>query len=131
MEVPSNVPGHGIRTGMAMLLISKPHGKFPKLALPSAMMWGMWWQKKKRQMTVWFWSRLHGGSNISCSLDSEGQSITCLDQDYCAYSEEVDRINLTIYFRSSFVVETYNKKFYIMDIGERLKIDKMGLRILK
>ncbi|CAM4614709.1 unnamed protein product [Leuciscus chuanchicus] len=61
-------------------------------------------------------SRLHGGSNISCSLDSEGQSITCLDQDYCAYSEEVDRINLTIYFRSSFVVETYNKKFYIMDI---------------
>jgi len=31
MEVPSNVPGHGIRTGMGMLLISKPHGKFPKL----------------------------------------------------------------------------------------------------
>jgi len=39
----------------------------------------------------------------------------------------VDRINLTIYFRSSFVVETYNKKFYIMDIGECLKNDKMGL----
>jgi len=39
----------------------------------------------------------------------------------------VDRINLTIYFRSSFVVETYNKKFYIMDIGECLKIDNIVL----
>ncbi|XP_067312652.1 interleukin 12Ba [Pseudorasbora parva] len=61
-------------------------------------------------------TRPHGGSNISCSLDSRGQSVTCLDQDYCPYSEEVERINLTIYFRSSFVVETYNIKFYIMDI---------------
>uniref|UniRef100_A0A671QGI9 Interleukin-12 subunit beta n=1 Tax=Sinocyclocheilus anshuiensis TaxID=1608454 RepID=A0A671QGI9_9TELE len=56
-----------------------------------------------------------GGSNISCSLDSSG-NITCLDHDYCPYAEEVERINLTIYFRSSFVVESYNTKFYIMDI---------------
>ncbi|XP_016387985.1 interleukin-12 subunit beta-like [Sinocyclocheilus rhinocerous] len=56
-----------------------------------------------------------GGSNISCSLDSSG-NITCLDHDYCPYAEEVERINLTIYFRSSFVVESYNTRFYIMDI---------------
>uniref|UniRef100_A0A8C1PBX6 Interleukin-12 subunit beta n=1 Tax=Cyprinus carpio TaxID=7962 RepID=A0A8C1PBX6_CYPCA len=56
-----------------------------------------------------------GGSNISCSLDSS-RNITCLDHDYCPYAEEVERINLTIYFRSSFVVESYNTKFYIMDI---------------
>ncbi|KTF74106.1 hypothetical protein cypCar_00048405, partial [Cyprinus carpio] len=84
MEVPSNVIGHGMQIGMAMLLISKPHGN-------------------------------PGGSNISCSLDSS-RNITCLDHDYCPYAEEVERINLTIYFRSSFVVESYNTKFYIMDI---------------
>uniref|UniRef100_A0A671PRZ4 Interleukin-12 subunit beta n=2 Tax=Sinocyclocheilus anshuiensis TaxID=1608454 RepID=A0A671PRZ4_9TELE len=61
-------------------------------------------------------TRPHGGSNISCSLDDRGKSITCLDLDYCPYAEEVERINLTIYFRSSFVVESYNTKFYIMDI---------------
>ncbi|XP_018941963.1 interleukin 12Ba [Cyprinus carpio] len=61
-------------------------------------------------------TRSHGGSNISCSVDDRGQSITCLDHDYCPYAEEVERINLTIYFRSSFVVEAYNTKFYIMDI---------------
>ncbi|XP_043112359.1 interleukin 12Ba [Puntigrus tetrazona] len=61
-------------------------------------------------------SRIQGGSNISCSLDDGGASITCLDHDYCPYAEEVVRINLTVYFRSSFVVEAYNTKFYIMDI---------------
>ncbi|KAL1262041.1 hypothetical protein QQF64_007306 [Cirrhinus molitorella] len=61
-------------------------------------------------------TRPHGGSNISCSLDSEGKSILCLDHDYCPYAEEVERVNLTIYFRSSFVVESYNAKFYIMNI---------------
>ncbi|XP_051514025.1 interleukin-12 subunit beta-like [Myxocyprinus asiaticus] len=61
-------------------------------------------------------TRSHSESNINCHLDSSGQSITCLDQDYCPYAEEVERINLTIYFRSNFVVETYSTKFYIMDI---------------
>ncbi|XP_073777440.1 interleukin 12Ba precursor isoform X2 [Danio rerio] len=60
--------------------------------------------------------RPDGGSNISCSLDPGGKSITCLDQDYCPYAEELERINLTVYFRSSFVVESYNAKFYIMNI---------------
>lgn len=36
MEVPSNVNGNGVRTGMAMLFISKPHGKFLSLTLGSA-----------------------------------------------------------------------------------------------
>ncbi|XP_073677195.1 interleukin 12Ba precursor [Garra rufa] len=61
-------------------------------------------------------TRPHSGSNISCTLDSKGTSLLCLDHDYCPYAEEVDRVNLTIYFRSSFVVESYNAKFYIMDI---------------
>ncbi|XP_057205865.1 interleukin 12Ba [Triplophysa rosa] len=61
-------------------------------------------------------TRSHSGNQISCSLDSSGQSITCLDQHYCPYAEEVDRINLTIYFRSSYVIEAYYKQFHIMDI---------------
>ncbi len=36
MEVPSNVNGNGMRTGMAMLFISKPHGKFLSFTLGSA-----------------------------------------------------------------------------------------------
>ncbi|XP_055034502.2 interleukin 12Ba precursor isoform X1 [Misgurnus anguillicaudatus] len=60
--------------------------------------------------------RSHSESQISCSLDPRGQSITCLDQHYCPYAEEVERINLTIYFRSSYVLETYYTEFYIRDI---------------
>ncbi|TRY88790.1 hypothetical protein DNTS_015007, partial [Danionella cerebrum] len=61
-------------------------------------------------------TRSHTGSNISCSVDPSGMSITCVDHDYCAFAEELEQIKLTLYFRSIFVIESYSTKFYIMDI---------------
>uniref|UniRef100_W5K0W1 Interleukin-12 subunit beta n=1 Tax=Astyanax mexicanus TaxID=7994 RepID=W5K0W1_ASTMX len=60
--------------------------------------------------------RAHSGGNISCSLNSSGHGITCYDHEYCPYSEELDNINLTIYFRSNYVVESYSQRFQISDI---------------
>ncbi|XP_046705987.1 interleukin 12Ba [Silurus meridionalis] len=61
-------------------------------------------------------TRSHTAGNISCSLNSSAGSITCQDHAYCPYAEEIERINLTIYFRSNFVIETYYLQFRISDI---------------
>ncbi|XP_066506028.1 interleukin 12Ba [Hoplias malabaricus] len=60
--------------------------------------------------------RSHSGGNVSCSLNSSGHSISCQDHEYCPYSEELEHINLTIFFRSKYVVETYYQRFQISDI---------------
>ncbi|XP_060741538.1 interleukin 12Ba isoform X3 [Tachysurus vachellii] len=60
--------------------------------------------------------RSHTAGNISCSLDSNVGSITCQDHAYCPYAEEIDHINLTVYFRSNYVIETYYLQFRISDI---------------
>lgn len=61
--------------------------------------------------------------NISCSLDSSAGSIACQDHAYCPYAEEMDHINLTIYFRSNYIIETYYLNFRISDIGNDLKFE--------
>ncbi|XP_062855690.1 interleukin 12Ba [Trichomycterus rosablanca] len=61
-------------------------------------------------------TRSHSVGNISCSLDSSANSITCQDHEYCPYAEELDHINLTIYFRSNYVIEAYFLPFQISDI---------------
>ncbi|XP_058253438.1 interleukin 12Ba isoform X2 [Hemibagrus wyckioides] len=61
-------------------------------------------------------TRSHTAGNTSCNLDSNAGSITCQDHAFCPYAEEIDHINLTIYFRSNYVIETYYLQFRISDI---------------
>ncbi|XP_072519893.1 interleukin 12Ba precursor [Salminus brasiliensis] len=75
-----------------------------------------WDEKRAGKVVLIKAVRSHNGGNISCSLNSSGHSITCQDHEYCPYAEELEHINLTIYFRSNYVVETYYLRFQISDI---------------
>ncbi|KAI4880152.1 hypothetical protein NFI96_031173, partial [Prochilodus magdalenae] len=75
-----------------------------------------WDEKRAGKVVLIKAVRSHSGGNISCSLNSSGHSITCQDQEYCPYAEELEHINLTIYFRSNYVVEIYCLQFQISDI---------------
>ncbi|KAK3536119.1 hypothetical protein QTP70_029528, partial [Hemibagrus guttatus] len=65
---------------------------------------------------IYFHYSSHTAGNISCNLDSNVGGITCQDHAFCPYAEETDHINLTIYFRSNYVIETYYLHFRISDI---------------
>uniref|UniRef100_A0A4W4DYQ3 Interleukin-12 beta central domain-containing protein n=1 Tax=Electrophorus electricus TaxID=8005 RepID=A0A4W4DYQ3_ELEEL len=54
--------------------------------------------------------------NITCDLTSSGHGVMCQDHAYCPYAEERDQVNLTIYFRSDYVIETYRLQFQISGI---------------
>uniref|UniRef100_A0AAY4E9Y8 Interleukin-12 subunit beta n=1 Tax=Denticeps clupeoides TaxID=299321 RepID=A0AAY4E9Y8_9TELE len=56
------------------------------------------------------------GGNISCSVDASGHAIFCKDHGHCPYAEEAEHINLTLYVRSQFLLESYTRRFYIGDI---------------
>ncbi|KAJ7997273.1 hypothetical protein DPEC_G00227260 [Dallia pectoralis] len=47
------------------------------------------------------------GSNVSCYVDANSAGLTCEDTESCPYSEEVSHINLTVYFRTNFLLEEY------------------------
>ncbi|KAJ8014876.1 hypothetical protein DPEC_G00020320 [Dallia pectoralis] len=64
----------------------------------------------------WTCSSALGNSDIVCSLDSSGQSVSCEDRRYCPYSEETDRISLTVYIRSNYMLEEYSRHFYLSEI---------------
>ncbi|XP_036404369.1 interleukin 12Ba [Megalops cyprinoides] len=87
----------------------------------------------------WKWSRSRNGnvvlvraarssvtSNITCSLDKSRLSITCQDHTHCPYSEETERINLTVYVKNKYRVEEYSRRFYITEIvkPDKIKITK-------
>ncbi|XP_064834762.1 interleukin-12 subunit beta-like [Oncorhynchus masou masou] len=64
------------------------------------------------------------GRTISCSEDSDGEGLTCQDQDSCPFAEELSRIKLTVYFRTNYLLEDYTiTPFYIREIVKPDKID--------
>ncbi|XP_071195723.1 interleukin-12 subunit beta-like isoform X1 [Salvelinus alpinus] len=65
------------------------------------------------------------GRNFSCSVHSDGAGLTCEDLDSCSFAEEVSRIDLTVYFRSNYLLEDYTvTPFYIREI---VKTDKIHI----
>ncbi|KAG8004183.1 Transcription factor COE3, partial [Nibea albiflora] len=71
------------------------------------------------------WTCSSGQSNFSCSLDSSGRGILCVDQQHCPYAEERARIHITVYLRSKhFLVENYSKQFFLSEI---VKPGKVGI----
>ncbi|XP_041751147.1 interleukin-12 subunit beta-like isoform X2 [Coregonus clupeaformis] len=65
------------------------------------------------------------GSNFSCSVHGDGAGLTCDDLDSCSFAEEVSRIDLTVYFRTNYLLEDYTvTPFYIREI---VKTDKIHI----
>uniref|UniRef100_A0A8C9S9A2 Interleukin-12 subunit beta n=1 Tax=Scleropages formosus TaxID=113540 RepID=A0A8C9S9A2_SCLFO len=75
-------------------------------------------------VTATRWSK---GSEISCALGSSQQSISCQDQTYCPYAEEVDRIVIELGVRHKYRLEKYSVSFYINEIvkPDKLEITKI------
>ncbi|XP_029546277.1 interleukin-12 subunit beta [Salmo trutta] len=64
------------------------------------------------------------GRTISCSVDSDGEGLTCQDRESCPFAEELSRIHLTVYFRTNYLLEDYTiTPFYIQEIVKPDKID--------
>uniref|UniRef100_UPI0037E90192 interleukin 12Ba precursor n=1 Tax=Semicossyphus pulcher TaxID=241346 RepID=UPI0037E90192 len=70
------------------------------------------------------WRCSSAQSNFSCSVNSNGNSITCQDERHCPYAEETQQILITVYLKF-IVVENYSKHFYLSEI---VKPDKVQIR---
>ncbi|XP_045062056.1 interleukin-12 subunit beta-like [Coregonus clupeaformis] len=66
-----------------------------------------------------------GQSDIMCSVNSMGLGVFCVDRQYCPYAEETDRITLTIYMRTNYLLEEYSQHFYLSEI---VKPDKVSIK---
>ncbi|XP_063058687.1 interleukin-12 subunit beta [Engraulis encrasicolus] len=66
--------------------------------------------------------------NITCSMGENGNTLKCEDNAHCPYAEEPARVNLSLYFRSTYRYEVYNPKFFIFEIvkPDKLTITKVG-----
>uniref|UniRef100_A0A8K9V6K3 Interleukin-12 subunit beta n=1 Tax=Oncorhynchus mykiss TaxID=8022 RepID=A0A8K9V6K3_ONCMY len=73
----------------------------------------------------WTCSSSSGQSDIMCSVNSSGLGVSCVDRQYCPYAEETDRITLTIYMRTNYLLEEYSKCFYISEI---VKPDNLSIK---
>lgn len=67
------------------------------------------------------WTCSSSQSNFICSVDDSGFKITCKDKHHCPYSEETQRISITIFVRTKdYLVEDYSKRFFLSEIGESI-----------
>uniref|UniRef100_A0A4W5NMZ1 Interleukin-12 subunit beta n=1 Tax=Hucho hucho TaxID=62062 RepID=A0A4W5NMZ1_9TELE len=63
--------------------------------------------------------------DIMCSVNRSGLGVACVDRQYCPYAEETDRITLTVYMRTNYLLEEYSQRFYLSDI---VKPDKVSIK---
>ncbi|KAM9850111.1 interleukin 12Ba precursor [Aulostomus maculatus] len=73
-------------------------------------------------------------SKFSCSVDSSGQGISCLDEQYCLYAEESQHIHITVYVRTlHFLIENYSKHFHLSEIvkPDKVRISKLNTTMIK
>ncbi|KAL0994709.1 hypothetical protein UPYG_G00126130 [Umbra pygmaea] len=86
------------------------------------------WTKHKQRKSasvVLIQAGRRSGGNISCTVDSDGSGLSCEDLNSCSFGEEVSRINLKVYFRTSTLLEEYTvSPFYIR---ERVRPDAIDI----
>ncbi|XP_051276894.1 interleukin 12Ba isoform X1 [Dicentrarchus labrax] len=75
------------------------------------------------------WACSTGESNFSCSVDDNGHSILCVDEQHCPYAEENQKIHITVYLRTKYyLVENYSRRFYLSEIvkPDKVRISKVN-----
>ncbi|XP_016411167.1 interleukin-12 subunit beta-like [Sinocyclocheilus rhinocerous] len=85
------------------------------------------WHQKRIQRAVVYFTAIRNSSYqclINCTLDSDISGLTCIDKDYCPYSEESRSINLTLFVRNLYRLEEHHRTFLIRDI---VKPDKVSI----
>ncbi|XP_055014827.1 interleukin 12Ba isoform X2 [Boleophthalmus pectinirostris] len=68
------------------------------------------------------WTCLSNHSIISCSVDPDGNSISCTDILHCPYAEEVHFIRITVDVVNDFLVENYSRSFFLSEIVKPGKV---------
>lgn len=69
-------------------------------------------------------------SLINCTLDSDISGLTCIDKEYCPYSEEPKSINLTLFVRNLYRLEEHQRTFFIRDIGKSFCAPVWSLHVM-
>lgn len=65
------------------------------------------------------WTCYSGQSTFICTVDESGHEIVCEDKQHCPYTEESQRILITVYVHTKhFLVENYSMLFFLSEIGE-------------
>ncbi|XP_073791555.1 interleukin-12 subunit beta [Danio rerio] len=82
------------------------------------------WHHERTHKAVVYFAAIRNSSDLNCTLDSNISELTCIDKDYCPYSEEPLSINLTLLVRNMFRLEEHHRTFFIRDI---VKPDKVGI----
>ncbi|KAJ8254704.1 hypothetical protein GJAV_G00196240 [Gymnothorax javanicus] len=81
-----------------------------------------WKWSKDRNGQVLLVTAARSSAEITCDLDVNGSSVTCRDHSHCPYSEEMERIAITLYVQNVFRVERYTQTFFIAEIVKPDKI---------
>nr|XP_019952700.1 PREDICTED: interleukin-12 subunit beta-like [Paralichthys olivaceus] len=63
---------------------------------------------------------------LPCNLDSDGSGVHCHNTT-CPFKEEQHRISLTVYIRSYFRLEVYEKVFFLRDIVRPAKLSNLRI----
>ncbi|KAL1252634.1 hypothetical protein QQF64_017327 [Cirrhinus molitorella] len=82
------------------------------------------WHQERIQRAVVYFKAIRNSSIINCTLDSDISGLTCIDKDYCPYSEESRSINFTLLVRNLYRLEEHQRTFLIRDI---VKPDKVSI----
>ncbi|XP_051533703.1 interleukin-12 subunit beta-like isoform X1 [Myxocyprinus asiaticus] len=86
------------------------------------------WHQERTQRAVVYFAAIRNSSLINCTLDSDISGLTCIDKEYCPYSEESRSISLTLFVRNLYRLEEHHKSFLIQDI---VKPDKVNITKFK
>uniref|UniRef100_A0A3B4B8Q4 Interleukin-12 subunit beta n=1 Tax=Periophthalmus magnuspinnatus TaxID=409849 RepID=A0A3B4B8Q4_9GOBI len=79
------------------------------------------------------WTCVSSTSNISCSVDPSGNSVSCIDDQQCPYAEEVNVIRITVYLVYDSLLENYSKSFYLSEIVKpgNVRITKVNKKAIE
>nr|ATL73180.1 IL-23p40b [Ctenopharyngodon idella] len=86
------------------------------------------WHQERTKRAVVYFTALRNSSLINCTLDSDISGLTCIDKEYCPYSEEPRSINLTLFVRNLYRLEEHQRTFFIRDIA---KPDKVSITMIE
>ncbi|KAK7130734.1 hypothetical protein R3I94_016020 [Phoxinus phoxinus] len=81
------------------------------------------WHQERKERAVVYFAAIRNSSLINCTLDSNISGLTCIDEDYCPYSEEPRSIYLTLFVRNMYRLEEHQRTFIIRDIVQPDKVN--------
>ncbi|XP_056587616.1 interleukin-12 subunit beta [Triplophysa dalaica] len=80
------------------------------------------WHRERSERAVVYFSAIRNSIVLNCTVDADISGVTCIDMDYCPYSEESRSISLTLLVRNLYRLEEHHRSFLITDIVQPDKV---------